>query len=70
MDLEAHAKSVIESLACAVHHQYPSVIISDHQVETKWCCPNFKIICLRELVKLLMADRKPLSVAWKKQNSE
>lgn len=68
MDLRAHAKSVIESSACATHHQHPQLIITDQQIEILCCCQAFKVVCLKNIVQLLLDCKSTLSVAWKRED--
>ena len=66
MDLNAHAKSAIESMTCSTHHKNPALIIADGDTYIQTCCTDFKIICLRELLKVLKEfKKKQLHVAWK-----
>ena len=66
MDLNAHAKSAIESLTCPTHQKKPMLVITDGDIFIQTCCIDFKIMCLRELLEVLNEFKKnPLHVAWK-----
>ena len=53
MDVNARARSVIESLTCSIHHQHPMTYIVKQKIQIHCCCAPFKVICLRKLVEIL-----------------
>jgi len=61
MDIKAHAKYVIESLTCAIHHEHPNLSVFADQIAMYCCCREFKIICLNKLIRLFVdhKDHKP-----------
>ncbi|HTD39217.1 MAG TPA: hypothetical protein VK671_01265 [Mucilaginibacter sp.] len=66
MDLGAHVKSVIELTACKYHNQNPLLEFIDDQVVVIACCPDFKVICLKKLIRILIEHRdQTLRVAWR-----
>jgi hypothetical protein len=67
MDLYAHAKSVIELQLCKIHKKHPQVKFINDRIVIDCCCSEFKIICLKVLVNLLISHKnKDLTVVWKK----
>jgi hypothetical protein len=56
MDLNHHVKFVIDLTSCPVHNQKPEINIEDNHVNFKCCCIDFKITCLRRLIKLFESD--------------
>ena len=66
MDLNAHAKSEIESMTCSIHHKNPALFISGKGIYMQACCIDFKIICLKQLITALKQHKQnSLHVAWK-----
>jgi hypothetical protein len=66
MDLEAHAKSEIESMTCDIHHKSPALLITGKGMYIRTCCTDFKIECLRCLIEILNDYKEnSLHVAWK-----
>lgn len=71
MDLKTDARVVIESLSCPIHHQKPSLVMTDNQLELQTCCRNFKNVCLEKLMALLMqAETHTMHVVWNKIDAE
>jgi hypothetical protein len=67
MDLYAHAKSVIELQLCEIHKTHPNVYFIDNRVAIDCCCSDFKVICLKLLITILISHKdNKLTVAWKK----
>ncbi len=67
MDLNSHVKSMIEVMTCPIHHQNPSVILLDKQIEILCCCTDFKITCLKKMTDILIHHRDhTVNVVWKK----
>ena len=56
-----HVKLLVEHKTCPVHNQKPSIQIIDNQIKVKCCCPDFKITCLKKIIKLLI-DLKDYSL--------
>lgn len=53
MDIDNHAKIVIENTTCEIHNQNPSVSYVKGNIQIRSCCPNFKIRCLKTVIKIL-----------------
>ena len=67
MDLNAHVKSVIEVTACKYHNENPQLEFIGGQIEVTCCCPDFKVICLKKLIRVLIEYKdEPLQIAWRK----
>jgi hypothetical protein len=67
MDLNAHVKSVIEGTACKYHNKNPQLEFINGQIEVTCCCPDFKVICLKKLIRVLIEYKdEPLQIAWRK----
>jgi len=67
MDLYAHAKSVIESQVCEIHKERPVINFYNNKFGIECCCSDFKIICFKLALKLLLEQKnKKMSVAWRK----
>lgn len=58
MGLNKHVKSVIEITTCPVHLQQPVLTIVDKRIVMDCCCIDFEITCFKELVKMLLEDKK------------
>jgi hypothetical protein len=56
MDLNHHVKFVIDLTTCPVHDKKAEIEIKDNQITFKCCCIDFKITCLRTLIKLFESD--------------
>ncbi len=56
-----HVKSLVEHKTCPIHDQKPSIQIIDDRIKLKCCCSDFKITCLKKIVKLLI-DLKDYSL--------
>lgn len=56
-----HLKSLVEHKTCPVHNQKPYVEIVKGEIQVKCCCSDFKITCLKKIVKLLI-DLKDYSL--------
>jgi hypothetical protein len=66
MDLNTHVKSVIDLTTCPVHNQKPLLAINDDRITFECCCLDFKIICMKKVIKLLEEDRAHLlKFGWK-----
>ena len=71
MDLKPDAKVVIESLTCSIHHQHPSLVMKENQLELQTCCRDFKNICMEKLMSLMMkAETRTLHIVWHKNDAE
>ena len=67
MDLNTHVKSAIERLTCSIHHQNPSVILTGENIVINCCCSNFKVICLKLLIRSLVEHKgQTINIEWKK----
>lgn len=67
MDLNAHVKSVIEVMACKYHNENPRLQFSDGQIEVNCSCADFKVICLKKMIRTLIEFKdEPLQIAWRK----
>lgn len=69
MDLNAHVKSVIESMTCPEHGQKPTVLIKDNSnnIDMFCCCTEFKIACLRKMTGILI-DHKDKTLKLPKKS--
>jgi hypothetical protein len=56
-----HVKFLVEHKTCPVHNQKPSIQIIDDQIKVKCCCSDFKITCLKKIIRLLI-DLKDYSL--------
>jgi hypothetical protein len=54
MDLNTHVKSVIKFMTCTIHHQPPLIAIVGERIKIECCCSDFKILCLKKMIELLV----------------
>jgi hypothetical protein len=54
MALNNRIRSEIDQMTCSVHKERPFLVIVDGRIQVSSCCPEFKIICLRKLIHLLI----------------
>ena len=66
MDLNAHVKYVIEVTACKYHNENPRLQFLNDQIVVTCCCPDFKVICLKKVIRTLIEYKdEPLQIAWR-----
>ena len=57
INLNAHVKSLVETTACPIHHQKPLLEISDGKIIINCCCSDFKVMCLKQVIRVLIQEK-------------
>lgn len=58
MDINNQVKFIIELKTCEIHHKTPHVNITENKVQIMCCCVEFKIECLKSIIRLLNEHKK------------